>query len=744
VVSNALILTDGQVGTILFWDEETKQYIIEGTAVTEDLIAKFGLTQVEWLETKPSEQDPVSLWSGLTRQIMDTGQPIIANLVTRRGQYISGKAEGTVTDQEVERITKRLGAQAILGVPIQTQNQVDGAIFVSTLTPHNFDDRDVQSLSFVATQASVAVHNAQLVQRLNLLTEELEQRVTLRTEELARTLQDLTEERDRVRTLYQIARELSTSFDLDRVLNEALNLINRAIGISLGAILLVNHETGNLVYRAALGRDVPLPRGGLETRYKLGYGLAGKVMETRQARVIPDLTADPDWIPDEASDHHSAIVVPLSTGDDIFGTLLLFHPELNYFTEDQLKLVTAAGAQIATAINNAELYQLITDQAERLGMMYRRQATEAAKSETILKGITDGVLVLDASREIVLVNPKAAEILDIDASAVENQPLRQILGQSKSPVELELAQLLYDNLVECLAEIKAGERSAEFRIEVGQKAVVVTLASIALGIEEIPSVVAVLRDISKEVEIERMKNEFVSTVSHELRTPMTSVKGYTDLLLSGNPKIGELTPTQHHFVKVIQSNANRLTELVNDILEISRIETGRIKLDFSSLDIIEIIKDVAMSFEGQMVEKTMNLSLNLPHYLPKVYADKARLTQILVNLIGNAWQYSPPGGNINVYAGVVDNFVQVDVEDDGTGIVEKDIEYIFDRFFRSERTEVQVVDGTGLGLSITKSFVEMLGGKIWVKSQVDVGTTFSFTVPLATDYQDGTLGTSIK
>jgi signal transduction histidine kinase len=739
VISNALTLTDSQVGTILFWDEEVKQYIVEGTAATDELRPRFELTQVEWSEIEPAKRDPVSLWADLTRQVIDTGQSMLINLVDERQQPATDKAEAVIMDGETERLAKSLGVRAILGVPIQIQSQVNGAIFVSTLAPRNFNNRDVQSLSFVATQASVAVRNAQLVQRLNLLTEELEQRVALRTEELAQTLQDLTEERDRVGTLYRIARELATSFDLDRVLTEALNLINRAIGISLGSILLLNHETGNLKYRAALGRDISLSRGGVETRYKLGYGLAGNVMEDRQARLIPDLMEDPDWIPGEkTSDRRSAIVVPLGTGDDVLGALLLFHPEPNYFTEDHLKLVTAAGAQIGTAVNNAELYRLITDQAERLGLMYRQQATEAAKNQAILKGITDGVLVLDPDRDIVLVNPKAAEILDVDASIVENQPLRQILGQSKSPVELELAQLLYDNLTKSLAEIKAGEPSAEFRIEAGQKAVVVTLASVALGAEELPSVVAVLRDISKEVEIERLKNEFISTVSHELRTPMTSVKGYTDLLLSGNAKIGELNPTQHRFVRIIQSNANRLTELVNDILEISRIETGRIKLEFAPLNLIKLIKDVAGSFEGQMIKKSMNLSLNLPDHLPNVHADKARLTQILVNLVGNAWQYTPEGGDIKVSARITGEFVQVDVEDNGIGIVEKDLEYVFDRFFRSERTEAQVVDGTGLGLSITKSFVEMLGGEIWLNSQVDVGTTFSFTVPLDNGRQNGT------
>lgn len=739
VVSNALTLTDTQIGTILFWDEETKTYMIDGALNTEDAVAQLILNEAkESLEIGPFTPDEEPLWSGLTRQIINTGQPIVlgASAPVVSEPHPGGKSNGMVVSSQPAydhvKLALPLGVRAILGVPIQVQNETNGAIFVCNLAARNFNERDIQLLSFVANQAAVAVRNAQLVQRLNLFNEELERRVAQRTEELAQTLQHLTEERDRVGALYQITRELAASFDLDRVLVEALSLINRAVGISHGSILLLDHETGNLIYRAALGRDKPLGRGGQVTQYRPGYGLAGRIIETRQARIVPDLSLDPDWITvRDTPDRRSALAVPLITGEDVLGVLMLFHPDLNYFAEDHLKLVVAAGAQVATAINNAELYRLITDQAQRLGVMLRTQQAEAAKNQAILKGITDGVLVLDTRRNIVLVNPKAAEILNVEAEKLENLSLEQSLELLSGGDEPGLTHMFYQQLFRALATIEAGESAAEFRVEADNKVIAVALAPVNLAPEDQPSVIAVLRDISREVEIDRIKNEFISTVSHELRTPMTSIKGYADLLVSGSKQVGELNPIQRRFVQVIQSNANRLTELVNDILEISRIETGRINLELEPLDIIDLIGEVAISFEGQMVKKAMNLSLDLPVKLPHVYADRARVTQILVNLIGNAWQYTPEGGNVTVYAKETGNgFIQVDVEDTGIGIVEKDIQYVFDRFFRSERTEVQVVDGTGLGLSITKMFVEMLGGEIWLNSELDVGTTFSFTLPV--------------
>ena len=740
VILNALDLLGGQIGVILFWDEQIEQYIFEGAAVTPQLAARFGLERTGMVQIRPNDvHHPMAPWTGLTGQIIESSRPILSDLTVDKSRLIDGQAEPAQDKnrRSFDEIARGLGLQTILGAPIQLQSQVAGAIFVGALRGNSFGERDVQTLSFVATQAAVAVRNAQLVQRLNLLTENLEQRVFQRTEELAQTLQELTDERDRMGVLYELGRQLTSSFDLEEVLHHALNLLNGAIGISQGAVLLLDPETGYLVHRAAIGRDKPLPPEGSPTRFKVGYGLAGQVMASRRPRLIPELAHEPDWVSHSPVLHRrSALVVPLTTGDDVLGALLLFHPEANYFSEDHLKLVTTAAAQIATAINNAELYRVRTEQAGRLAVMYQQQAAEATKNEAILKSIADGVLVLDTQRRMVLVNPKAAEILNIDATELAYKPLSQILDSTVAPVESELVQLLYDQLDQSLTQIEAGVQAVEFKISAGPKVVKATLTPVTLNENEPASTVAVLRDISRDAEIDRLKNEFISSVSHELRTPMTSIKGYTDLLLSGNDRIGELNPMQNRFVKVIQKNTNRLSELVNDILEISRIETGKIKLEFEVVDLAEVVQDVATTFEGQLVQKFMHLIINLPDDLPPVYADKARLTQILVNLVGNAWQYTPESGNIEICAKMLDRWVQIDVADSGIGIVEQDKQYLFDRFFRSERNEVQVVDGTGLGLSITRSFVEMLGGQIWVESEVDVGSTFSFTVPIAAPEQN--------
>jgi PAS domain S-box-containing protein len=689
-------------------------------------------------ESSLGETYHLKVGEGISGWVAASGQTAVVPDVKQDPRYIPSPESQESLQENITR--------SEVAIPLKVQDRIIGVLDVQSDTPEGFDENDVLVLQSLASQAAVAIANAQLFEHVSRLGQELEQRVQERTEALADTLKDLTLERDRVETLYRITRELSASLDLDRVLAEALSLINQAVGVSHGSIMLLDPSTGNLTYRAALGRTRALPRGGKTTRYRRGVGLAGWVLETGEAVIVPDLTKDPYWIPEEqrrTPERKSALAVPLSIGEDVLGVLLLFHPDIDYFTHDHLKLVSAAATQVATAINNAELYQLITDQAERLGVMLRTHRAEASKLQAIVEGIADGVLVLDVERHVMLMNPAAARILGVEASAVEGRHLREILGRSESKANRALSQQLYDRLMTGMDHLGALESlqeddapSLNFRLEAEKKVVVVNLSSASLGGSgDLPSLVTVLRDISREAEVDRLKNEFISTVSHELRTPMTSIKGYSDLLVS--ERVGTLSEQQRRFVRVIKDNADRLTALVNDILDLSRIETGRIKLQIEALDLVKLVNRAAESFQGQMAEKSVKLSSDLPPRLPSVRGDETRVAQILENLISNAWKYTGAGGRVTVRAQVADGFVQVDVADTGIGISSRDLPNIFDRFYRAEQEEVQNVGGSGLGLSIVKMFVGLLGGKIWVQSEVGRGSTFSFTLPLVAGSSEG-------
>jgi signal transduction histidine kinase len=249
--------------------------------------------------------------------------------------------------------------------------------------------------------------------------------------------------------------------------------------------------------------------------------------------------------------------------------------------------------------------------------------------------------------------------------------------------------------------------------------------------------VSIFRDITKEVEVENLKSEFVSTVSHELRTPMTSIKGYADLMLMG--AAGELSDPQNRYLQVIKSNADRLHELVNDLLDISRIETGRTKLDLRPLDIAQIVNQVISEHVQGLIqakEKHLQVTADMKAALPLVNGDQTAVIQILTNLLDNALNYTLADGEIQIKAEARDNYVYISVKDSGIGITEENQAKIFDRFFRAEDQIVQQVRGTGLGLAIVRALVEMHGGELTVESTPNVGSTFTFNLPIVVEDGD--------
>jgi len=240
-------------------------------------------------------------------------------------------------------------------------------------------------------------------------------------------------------------------------------------------------------------------------------------------------------------------------------------------------------------------------------------------------------------------------------------------------------------------------------------------------------------------EANKAKSEFVSMVSHELKTPMTSVRGYTDLLLSG--MTGDITDQQRGFLEKITININRMSRQIRDLTDISRIETGRMLVTTAPTQFTNIISETLPTVQGPCDAKNIKLHLDLPPDLPPVMADRERLVQVLTNLLSNACKYSPENTEINVIlrpdkialdeSDVLRPVVVCSVQDHGYGISEKDQEMLFTKFFRAADPNIRQASGTGLGLSITKGIVELHDGRIWIESQLGQGTTFHFAIPQA-------------
>jgi len=615
----------------------------------------------------------------------------------------------------------------VLLLPMVARGQTVGLVELVQHDEGAFTPERVRLAQALANQAAVAMQNARLYEEVRRFSKELERRVEERTEELARALEELTVERDRVETLYRIASEVSTSLDLDHVLNRTLELTVQAVGAERGAILLRDPERDQLIYRAAWGTLTAIPPGGHPVRWRRGEGLAWWIIEHNQSALVEDLREDERWLPGEEEPvHRACLAVPIGRAGDVQGVLLLYHSRPGFFNADHLRLVEAAAYQISNAVGNTALYNLIREQAEQLGAMLKRQQVEAAKSKAILEGVADGVMVTDARGRVILFNAAAERVLEIPREKVLGRTTREMLGLYGAEGRAWLDAI--EEWAANPADHIPGDFTAE-RVQLGDRVVSVHVSPVIMGTEYLGTV-SVFRDVTAEVEAERAKSEFVSTVSHELRTPMTSIKGYTDLLLMG--AVGELTEQQRHFVTIIRNNADRLTALVSDLLDISRIESGRVELDLRAVPIHEVVEQVVGSLQPRAQSRDLTMEVHVDKDLPAVWGDSDRIAQILTNLVGNAIQYTPPGGKITVSAQVrADEMMEVSVADTGIGIAREDQEKIFDRFFRADDPFVQETPGTGLGLPITASLVAMHGGEIWVESELGEGSTFTFTLPLA-------------
>ncbi|MDH5505775.1 MAG: GAF domain-containing protein, partial [Anaerolineae bacterium] len=498
-----------------------------------------------------------------------------------------------------EFFTKR-GTRSILALPLATGSDLHGVFLIHADKAYRFLPAEIELALTISNQAAVGLQNARLFEETRRFTEELEQRVAERTAALA-------EEHKYTRTLLSISTELSSSLDLDHVLNLSLTRLMESTDAEQTSILLARDDEPNLVYRAGMGMTKPPPTGGRPSSFKKGEGMASWMIENRKPILINDLMKDQRWVvKGQTAMHRSVIAAPLTVGEDALGALMLYHRNPNHFNEDQINLIQAAANQFAVAINNGELYRLIAGQAESLGTMLRNQKVEASRSTAMLEGVADGVLVTDADGVVTLFNHAGELILELDSSQVVGKSLDVFTGLFGGAAQA------WTETIRKWSDDPATQGTAEsyserILLEDG-RVVSVRLAPVSTR-DEYLGTVSVFRDITHEVEVDRLKSEFVATVSHELRTPMTPIKGYVEFLLMGGA--GELSAEQTQFLDVIKGNVDRLSILVNDLLDVSRIEAGGINLDFQAVNIRELAEEVIANTVRQSMEQEKPMKIEL-------------------------------------------------------------------------------------------------------------------------------------
>jgi two-component system phosphate regulon sensor histidine kinase PhoR len=376
---------------------------------------------------------------------------------------------------------------------------------------------------------------------------------------------------------------------------------------------------------------------------------------------------------------------------------------------DLRQSVPVAGSDEIAALGVA-LNRTAVALREKIG----RLGDEQAKVRTILDGMTEGVVALDDRGRLLLLNPAAREMFGVETGTAEGRLFLEVIRQK--------------GLLDLVEEVRASGETARHELELGppvNRVVAARGAPLGLG-GDARGVLLVLHDVTELRRLERVRSEFVANVSHELRTPLTCIKGYLETLLDG-----ALDDPAHarRFLEVAGTHAARLDRLIDDLLELSNIESGRVRLVPVRLELGDVVTGVAAMFERRIAQNHQTLEGAVPPGLA-VRADRDRLVQILVNLVDNAVKFTPEGGRVRIEAGPgPPGRVEVRVRDTGVGIPSTDLPRITERFYRVDRTRSRELGGTGLGLAIVKHLVQAHGGELRIDSTLGRGTTVSFTLP---------------
>ena len=364
-------------------------------------------------------------------------------------------------------------------------------------------------------------------------------------------------------------------------------------------------------------------------------------------------------------------------------------------------------AELATSFNS------LADSLEKtLGELEREQA----RLRGILASVAEGIVAVDGTGRVALLNPQGGELLGL----VQADVVGSLVDQLSLPGEaIEL-------FTECL---KMNELcSTEFELDNPRRQLALHVAPVRTGEGEGWGAVGVVRDVTAERRIEQMRRQFISDASHEIRTPLTSIGGFAAAIADGTAA----TPEERlRSANLIVREVERLTRLVNDLLSLSKIESGAVTLNREAVDMSDLIHAAIESFDPQAQERDSRVELDLPGDLPAVSADPDRIYQVVVNLLSNALRFNRPGGEIVISARPENSLVRVAIEDSGPGIASEQLSRIWERFHRADSSRARLDGGTGLGLAIVRSIVEAHGGTVSVESELGKGSTFSFTLPIA-------------
>lgn len=672
----------------------------------------------------------------------------VAGQVMQRGEPIIIENYQTFPGRSPQFESVKLGA--VLGVPLQWGGKVQGVLELTHRGRNmRFSERDVSLMELFAAQAAIAL-------------------------EKSRLLKEAHHRANQLAALSEVSVAISSTLNLDIALQRVMNGAVQILNAEAGSLLLVDPRGKELTFEVVLG---PTGQHLLGLKTQIGKGIVGTVAQTGQPMIVNDAPSDPRWniAFDEATKFQTRdiLCVPMLAHDRVVGVVEVINKQDGtIFNEEECSLLMSFGAQAAIAIENAQIFtrvdKALSERVQELQalQMIDHELQASLELKTVLDisltramdalGVEMGLMGVLKGQEVeegLYLLAQRGMPMEMSRYKKDPWPLKRgILGRVARTGELAwvndisqdkdytpnsfrtrsmlVAPVMREDKVIGVLDLESthpdyftSDDVAFVKLLIGPAAITIQNAQLFEQVKE----------------AHQAKSEFMDVAAHDMKLPMTNIKGYAKLLQMTAG--GNWTDQQKEFLAIISNNVDRMDRLVKDLLDISRIEAGRIRLEIENVQMRDVIQEVITSVKNQIQSKNLVLTVDVANDLPELRADYSRMVQIVTNLISNAYKYTPAGGAITVIAkpylnDTIDG-ISVTVKDTGYGISTEDQSRLFTKFFRASDQNIRDEPGTGLGLSITKTMIETHGGELTFESELGKGTAFTFTLPLVCQIPPG-------
>ena len=618
---------------------------------------------------------PTALGDVLSRGLPESAGALIPCARERRTMAASDVLDDDRFEPAWRELATEIGYRSLLAIPLEApRREQGGLVLVFFEEQRNFTDDELELAQHLAGAARGALERSELYE----------------TERSSRALSQ---------QLARMGGLLATELDPAAILGEVVEQAPALVGADAASVrrleddVLVVSAAGGEGAEAAIGSQAPATAW-----------LVGEIVQSRGPKAVADVAGDRrllDADPILAEGYSSYLGVPLFGAEgELYGVLAVYGKHPRPWLQEEIEALSALAGNASAVLANADLYQKVKDEQDR--------------NSAILENIADGIVAVDREGTVVLWNAAAEQITGVPAAEAIGRTPAQVLQRN---LESDQAGSTRDRLV----PIRRG--GEEVWLSVSEAVMRDPVGAVAGRIYA-------FRDVSAERVVEEMKSEFVAAVSHELRTPLTSIYGFAETLLRQDVLFEE--DERRTFLGYVASEAQRLTGIVDALLNVARLDAGDLQMELAPIDVRAVVSEV---IEGVQESRPLNghhFVVDLPSEPLDAAADRDKLRQILANLVDNAVKFSPDGGTVTVAARRKTGGIEVRVMDHGPGIPAAERARIFRKFYRGDFARDQP-GSTGLGLFIAEGLVRAMGGRIWVDSEEGEGSSFAFELPLAAD-----------